>query len=112
LLEQRKIYVGFSARPVGYRFLEHFNHKGSKWTSQYRPIDVLETHPGGKNDEDEMTLQMMHRYGWWCVRGGRWCRVEMNGPPKEYVKRFGIDSRMPPEINRPHIEITGRVDNK
>jgi ribosomal protein L37E len=81
LLEQSKIYVGFSDRPVGERFLEHFNHFGSKWTAIYRPLQVLRVLEGGRKEENEMTLKMMDIYGWWNVRGGSWCQVEMDSCP-------------------------------
>ena len=86
LLEQGKIYVGYSERTNGERFLEHFNHSGSRWTVKYKPVQVLQILEGGRNDEDEMTLKMMHKYGWWNVRGGNWCQVEMCTCPKALLE--------------------------
>ena len=90
LLEQNKIYVGRSERPVGVRFLEHFQHNGAKWTKMYRPLQVLEVRSGRgdseKEDEDELTLEMMAKYGWWNVRGGSWCQVEMETCPSALLK--------------------------
>lgn len=87
LLENQKIYVGYSARPVGKRFLEHFNYSGSRWTSLHKPLEVLEVMDGDKIREDEVTLNMMERYGWWNVRGGRWCQVDMNSCPEALLTR-------------------------
>ena len=70
LLQENKFYVGFSERPIGERFVEHFNYKGSKWTTLYRPVQVLQVQPGGIEEENEMTLRIMDKYGWWNVRGG------------------------------------------
>ena len=33
-----------------------------------------------------MTLKMMHKYGWWNVRGGNWCQVEMCTCPKALLE--------------------------
>jgi hypothetical protein len=32
--------------------------------------------PGGIEVENEMTLRMLDKYGWWKVRGGSWCQVD------------------------------------
>ena len=63
LLQENKFYVGYSERPIGERFIEHFNYRGSKWTTLYRPVQVLEVQPGGFKEENEMTLRMMDKYG-------------------------------------------------
>jgi predicted GIY-YIG superfamily endonuclease len=90
LLEGDHFYVGYSARPIGDRFLEHFHERGSKWTQKYPPVEVLQIFPHGTiEDEDEVTLQMMELYGWWKVRGGRWCSVDMTSCPLELLKRRG-----------------------
>jgi hypothetical protein len=99
ILEQDKWYVGYSERPIGPRLLEHFNHNGAMWTTTYRPLQVMEIRPGGLNEENELTLEMMDKYGWWNVRGGRWCQVNMNAPPPELLARQGLV--LPPELNRP-----------
>jgi hypothetical protein len=90
LLEQNKIYVGYSSRPDGERFFEHFNYNASKWTTKYRPIQVLQILEGELQQENELTLQMMDKYGWWNVRGGSWCKVEMNNCPTALLKLQNI----------------------
>jgi hypothetical protein len=32
-------------------------------------------------EENEMTLKMMDKYGWWNFRGGSWCQVDINSCP-------------------------------
>ena len=71
LLQENKIYVGFTERPIGERFEEHCNDQGAKWTTLYRPVRVLHLQQGGKEQENEMTLRMMDKYGWRNVRGGQ-----------------------------------------
>ena len=85
LLEENKIYVGYSQN-LGRRVWEHFNSHGSKWTTKYRPLEVLYALEGEIEDEDRVTLEMMEIYGWINVRGGRWTQVEMISCPSELLK--------------------------
>ncbi|KAJ3385114.1 hypothetical protein HDU92_003251, partial [Lobulomyces angularis] len=101
LLEQGKFYVGYTARPTGERFLEHFNSHGSKWTTKYRPLQVLEFREGGQHDENFVTLQIMEKYGWWNVRGGNWCNVEMTNCPPALLKHQKLV--LPDELKRANI---------
>jgi hypothetical protein len=87
LLEQEKVYVGYSGRKVGERFLEHFNANGSKWTMLFRPLQVLSYQDGGPEAENKLTLDMMEKYGWWNVRGGSWCNVDMKSCPPALLER-------------------------
>jgi hypothetical protein len=98
LLEKNKIYVGYSARPIGERFLEHFHHCGSKWTQLYRPLQVLQVQEGGEEEENELTLEMMETFGWWNVRGGKWCQVEMNSCPAALMERQRLE--LPVSLNQ------------
>lgn len=90
LLKQNKFYVGYTERLVDKRFIEHFNNDGSKWTIKYPPVEVLNIVPGTKKDENRITLETMDKYGWWNVRGGSWCKVEMNSCPKALLDFKGI----------------------
>lgn len=96
-LQKGKYYVGYTERRDGQRFDEHASHNGSKWTQLY-PLIVVELYkPGTLEDEDQLTLDYMTRYGWTNVRGGRWCQVEMQKPPEELLdilKRKGEDYRI------------------
>ena len=100
LLEHRKLYVGYSERPIGDRFIEHFNYRASKWTSMHQPVQVFEFHEGGKQDENELTLKMMEKYGWWNVRGGSWCQVDMQTCPKALLNRQGVQLPIPIKQDR------------
>jgi predicted GIY-YIG superfamily endonuclease len=90
LLKQNKFYVGYTARPVDRRFIEHFNNSGSKWTIKYPPVQVLNIVPAVKKDENRITLETMDKYGWWNVRGGSWCSIEMESCPKALLDLKGI----------------------
>jgi predicted GIY-YIG superfamily endonuclease len=85
-LEKDKFYVGYTERKDGERFKEHFSGNGSVWTKTYKPIQVVEWRKGTLSDEDTVTLECMRKYGWWNVRGGRWCDVNMTKPPEELFK--------------------------
>ncbi len=90
LLEQGKFYVGYTNRPNGARFLEHFSGNGAGWTKRYKPIEVIEFREGTEADEDELTLEMMRKYGWYNVRGGRWVIVDMIKPPDEIMPKLPL----------------------
>lgn len=96
LLQQNKIYVGYSERPIGERFIEHFNFTGSKWTTMYRPLEVLLVREGGLKEENDLTLEMMKKYGWVNVRGGSWCNVDMSTCPPALLKYKGL--KLPTEL--------------
>jgi len=96
LLEEKKIYVGYTARPLNDRVIEHFSGIGAKWTTKYKPVEVLEVHQGGLKEENQITLKMMERYGWWNVRGGSWCTLEMNRCPQALLKLQ--NAKLPQEI--------------
>ena len=90
LLQENKIYVGFTERPIEERLIEHANGQGSEWTKLYQFVHLLRYQPGGKEEENEMTLKMMENYGWWNVRGGNWCKVEMHSCPRALLERQGL----------------------
>jgi predicted GIY-YIG superfamily endonuclease len=98
LLEHGKIYVGYTERPNGERFIEHFDGNGSKWTQKYKPIEVIEFREGTLDDEYKVTIEYMKTYGWYNVRGSYYCNVEMTHPPKE------IMPEMPPKIIRQTVQ--------
>jgi predicted GIY-YIG superfamily endonuclease len=106
LLEQGKIYVGYTERENGERFLEHFNGDGAKWTQKYKPIQVLEFKPGTKEDEHNLTIEYMKKYGWYNVRGAGYCQVEMTTCPKELMPP------MPLEINKTYHPVQIKKTDK
>jgi ribosomal protein L37E len=111
LLQENKFYVGYSERPIGERFIEHFNYRGSKWTTLYRPVQVLQVQPGGIEEENEMTLRMMDKYGWWNVRGGYWCQVDMQSCPQALLEWQNL--KLPPTLrqNQPSLTKSNRRTN-
>lgn len=95
-LEHDKYYVGFTRRDHGERFHEHFDDIGAKWTKKYKPKQLLEFQPGTPEDEDRITLNMMRAFGWWNVRGGKWCAVDMRRPP---IELGGIDAKVRDKVH-------------
>ena len=79
-LENDKYYVGYTEN-FDSRMISHFGGNGSKWTKIHRPLNILEVSRGGKNDEDKKTIDMMIKYGYQNVRGGRYCKCEMLKEP-------------------------------
>lgn len=90
-LEQNKWYVGFTEREIGIRIAEHFDSNGSEWTKKYKPIQLMHIQEGTPTDEDNLTLKYMLEYGWWNVRGGRWCQINMTMPPIELLPNLSTD---------------------
>lgn len=90
-LENGKFYVGYTERENGERFIEHFSDEGAEWTKKYKPIQVLEFREGTKDDENIVTLELMRELGWFNVRGGKWCKVNMTHPPEELVAHIPIN---------------------
>lgn len=85
LLEKNKWYIGYTDRKDGERFYEHFTGKGAMWTQIYKPVQVMEWREGTMEDENKITLEYMRDYGWWNVRGGNYCSIDMERPPKELM---------------------------
>jgi len=82
-LEKNKYYVGYTERKEYERLDEHLHNNGAKWTKKFKPVEVLKFYSGKLEDEDKLTLELMKKHGWWNVRGGRWCEVNMTEPPAE-----------------------------
>ena len=108
LLQENKIYVGYSERSLGERLIEHFNYKGSKWTTIYHPLQVLQVQPGGREQENEMTLRLMNKYGWWNVRGGNWCQVDLNSCPSALLEWQRLKLPTPLRKNTPQSGISNK----
>ena len=76
-LESGKYYVGKSGN-ITKRFTEHFKGKGAIWTRKYKPlqvIDILENE--SLFTEDNVTKELMLKYGIPHVRGGAYSQVEL-----------------------------------
>jgi predicted GIY-YIG superfamily endonuclease len=75
-----KWYVGFTRDPER-RIYEHYDGRGAEWTKLHPPERVVAIRPGDEVTEQQVTLQMMKRYGWQHVRGSIWCQIGLAGPP-------------------------------
>lgn len=83
-LVNEKYYVGQAANPE-FRFSEHVNGKGAKWTRLHKPLRIRKVQVLSVDSaretmlyENWMTLQAMERFGWQNVRGGDFLEVEAN----------------------------------
>jgi predicted GIY-YIG superfamily endonuclease len=72
-----KYYVGKTKKPINVRFREHVSGTGSEWTKLHSPIEILETKPGDKWEEDTMVHRMIEKYGIDNVRGGTYCNIKL-----------------------------------
>ena len=84
-LEKGKYYVGYSGE-IETRIASHFLQNGSLWTKKYKPIEVLSVRPGDVLLENVITITMMAKHGYENVRGGKYCKVDMNAPPASLSK--------------------------
>ena len=92
-LEHNKYYVGYSARLHNERLLQHINGEGALWTRKYKPVDVIFVDQQGQREaENALTLHVMHEYGWYNVRGGSWCQVDIKYPPRELASSKGLQN--------------------
>lgn len=71
-LEDGYYYVGITYS-LNLRMAQHWTGVGAKWTRLHKPIAVREViYPATEEDEDTKTIQLMGRYGYDKVRGGKW----------------------------------------
>lgn len=92
LLEDNKYYIG-KTNSIEIRLQAHFNERGSEWTKKYKPKSVVEkietSDPG---DEDKYTIKYMQEFGTDNVRGGSFCKIELD-PAEKSVLDIMIKSR-------------------
>lgn len=90
--EEEKRYVGYSEdlpRRIGEHWLSGYCPEGQppvKWLAKYKPIEVEYLRPGSIAEERKLTLESMEEFGWQNVRGYNMCQVDMDKPPKLFVK--------------------------
>lgn len=76
-LEDGKWYVG-KTDDVQKRFQQHKTGKGSAWTKEFKPIKIAETRTiTSLHDENNVTKDLMKKYGIANVRGGAYCQVDL-----------------------------------
>lgn len=86
-LQNNKYYVGKSER-IPERLKQHFKGYGAVWTKKHRPIKVLDILEE-KNlfTEDNITKEMMLKYGIENVRGGSYCKVSFSKMETKFLQK-------------------------
>ena len=105
LLESGRFYVGWSSA-VENRIAQHFSGAGSKWTMQHKPLQVLACVAGDTrlDKKDVVTISLMCQHGWERVRGGRWCQLDLEGPP-DAVRRAMLPRERPEPCSGPETDV-------
>ncbi len=89
--EGGKYYVGKTS-DVKKRFEQHVTGRGAEWTKLYKPVKLLETRRvTSEHDENNITKDLMKKYGIENVRGGAYASVNLS-PEVEDVLRHEIKS--------------------
>jgi predicted GIY-YIG superfamily endonuclease len=79
-------YVGKSADVIK-RFGQHKSGSGSAWTKKHTPIKILETRPiTSAHDENNVTKDLMKKYGVDKVRGGAYTAVDMPQEQEDAIR--------------------------
>ena len=87
-LTNGKYYIG-KTKDVNFRLGQHFDGSGSVWTKKYKPVEVLETIETNDDfDEDKITLKYMAKYGIDNVRGGSFCKIELDDNDKLTINKM------------------------
>ena len=77
-LNKGKYYVG-KTTDVMKRYTEHCNGGGSSWTSMYPPVSLIESKVLiSHHDENNITKDMMKKYGINNVRGGSYTQIRLD----------------------------------
>ena len=79
LLQDNKIYVGFSKNPK-HRIKSHFFWPEVSFLRKYPPTDIIMIKVGGKDFEEHLTKLLMKEYGWKNVRGGGYTQLNLPKP--------------------------------
>ena len=82
-LEDDCIYVGTTLN-LNQRLSQHWDGEGSNWTAAHKPRNLIEVvFDVDDNWENDTTLALMYALGSDKVRGGSWCRLELQSDPTE-----------------------------
>lgn len=79
-LENDNYYVGITSN-LNYRYSQHLSGTGSLWTRLHKPTSIVSVEIGGDDLERTKTLELMEKYGWECVRGSYWCKIDLKTNP-------------------------------
>lgn len=86
-LKFNKYYVGKTDNP-NFRLNDHFDANGSEWTKKYKPITIHELLPDcDSKDEPLITQEYMEKYGIDNVRGGPWCKINIDDQ-KQFIQNM------------------------
>ena len=84
--QDNKYYVGKSKDPIN-RIIDHFSGKGSEWTKNYKPVEIVELIDSEDDyDEDKYTIKTMEKYGVNNVRGGTFCKLHLSLEEKAIIE--------------------------
>ena len=103
-------YIGVSEH-LNTRLSQHMSGNGSRWSKMHgvkrlEAVKVLDSY--NNTWEDATTLQYMQKYGYKCVRGGSYCRIKMEFPPKPLRGGLSADGTDPGEQWTYHTNRKGR----
>jgi predicted GIY-YIG superfamily endonuclease len=85
--EKGKYYVG-KTTDVMRRFEEHRSGKGSAWTNKYKPLKLMECKGiVTAHDENNITKDLMKKYGIEHVRGGSYAQVTLSDDVVSVLQR-------------------------
>lgn len=85
--EGGKHYVGTTST-ITTRIGEHFLGRGSAWTRLHRPIKVIENRPvRSPHDENNVTKDLMKRYGIDNVRGGAYSQIQLSQEQRQLLQK-------------------------
>lgn len=85
-LADEKYYIGIT-KNLHNRFQQHLDGNGAKWTTLYKPINIIESfQTTDKADEDKYTLKYMKKYGIDNVRGGTFASPVLDDSLIVYIK--------------------------
>lgn len=106
--EGGKRYVGTTSCIIT-RIGEHFLGRGPSWTRQHKPLRVVENRPvSGPHDENNVTKDLMKKYGIDNVRGGSYTQLELSREERELLcKEIRSIEPTPVKIEdeKPHLYI-------
>lgn len=85
-LESGKYYVGKTS-DVKKRFEQHASGRGAEWTKKYKPVKLLETRRiTSEHDENNVTKDLMKKYGMENVRGGSYCQMDISEETEDVLR--------------------------
>lgn len=87
-LEGGFYYVGKTA-DLTQRLSQHFNNKGSEWTKLHKPTGKF-SHiiTNDVHEENKQTLNLMKRFGISNVRGGSFCKIELDTATQNVIQNM------------------------